>query len=246
MPERVLFLPAWLLSRRACEAIPGIRTALDDLRKRFEVEVFSWPWTTEGADAPATWQGSTQAIIDALTPETHVVGMGAATAQLLMALGKMSGQARSCVCAGFSVPPATLRSLAMPQAVAAAAMFRWRNSYQYMRLVMEDADEEHWTRMAAIADADSEWGAASATQHSLEDLDLEEEQPRMVVPTLYLESPLNVSGFAEMTDVFRRYAPDALVQELSVWPARLQDQETGRDLSRKVIAFIQGLPPADS
>lgn len=242
MAERVLFIPTWLLPPGACEAIPGIRTALDDLRKRFEVDIFSWPRMTERG-GPHDWRGSVHAIIESLTQETHVVGMGAVTAQLLMALGKMGGDARSCVCAGFSVPPATLRSLDMPsQAVAAAAMFRWRSSYQYMRLVMEDADEEQWDRLAAIADADTDWATSGSIQRSLENLDLEEEQPRLTIPTLYLDSPLNVSGFAEMTDVFCRYAPEAAVQELAVWPGRLHDQETGRDLSQKALAFIQELP----
>ncbi|MEX2236182.1 MAG: hypothetical protein WEB00_01410 [Dehalococcoidia bacterium] len=245
MAERMLFLPGWFLSPGTCEAIPGIHTALEDLRKRFKVDIFSWPWVAHRADMPPTWQGSVHAIIESLTPETHVVCMGAATGQLLMALGKMGGIARSCVCAGFSVPPATLRSLNMPsQAVAAAAMFRWRSSYQYMRLVMEDADEEHWNRLAALADADIDWATTAVVQRSLEDLDLEEEQPRLTIPALYLDSPLTVSGFAEMTEVFRRYAPAAAVQQLSVWPGRLHDQETGRDLSQKVLAFIQALPAA--
>lgn len=240
MPPQVLFVPGWLLPARACEKVPGIRAALDEFRKRFEVNLYSWPWTVDGRKDATSWEAMLADLRSAMGGDRHVVAMGAATLQLLLALKDHEDQAASLTCAGFSVPPGTLRSLGHHSvANAAAAMFRWQSSYQYVRLVMAGADEEMWTEVARAFDSDVDWNLARKQMALAEELDLEVDSPRLEkVPTLYLDSPLSVAGFEEMTEVFLRYAPNARVERLSIWPGRLQDPESGLDLAGKATAFI--------
>jgi hypothetical protein len=94
--------------------------------------------------------------------------------------------------------------------------------------------------VAHAFDVDVDWAQAREQMSLAEELDLEVDPPRLQkIPTLYLDSPLSVAGFAEMTEVFLRYAPNARVERLSIWPGRLQDPESGLDLARKAIAFIR-------
>jgi hypothetical protein len=241
MPPRLLFVPGWLLPARASEKFPAVKAALDEFRKRFEVEVYSWPWTVDGQREAHTWDQMLTDLRAAMGGDRHVVGMGAATLQLLLALKDHEDRAASLTCAGFSVPPGTLRSLGHPSvASAAAAMFSWQSTYQYVRLVMAGADEELWTEVARALDVDVDWKLAREQMSQAEDLDLEIDPPRLKeIPTLYLDAPLSVAGFAEMTEVFLRYAPHARVEELRMWPGRLQDPESGLDLAIKATAFIQ-------
>lgn len=104
---------------------------------------------------------------------------------------------------------------------------------------MAGADEEMWTEVARAFDSDVDWNLARKQMALAEELDLEVDSPRLEkVPTLYLDSPLSVAGFEEMTEVFLRYAPNARVERLSIWPGRLQDPESGLDLAGKATAFI--------
>jgi hypothetical protein len=241
VPSRLLFVPGWLVPARACEEVPGIKAAIDEFRKRFEVETYSWPWTVDGRRSARSWEEMLDDLRSAMGGDRHVVTMGAATLQLLLALKDHENAAVSLTCAGFSVPPGTLRSIARnSEASAASAMFRWQSSYQYVRLVMAGADEDMWTDVAHAFDVDVDWAQAREQMSLAEELDLEVDPPRLQkIPTLYLDSPLSVAGFAEMTEVFLRYAPNARVERLSIWPGRLQDPESGLDLARKAIAFIR-------
>ena len=243
MQPRVLFVPTWLISPDACEALPAIRSALEDLRKRFTVDVFAWPWVAGGKSSANGLSGTAEQLRASMSQDCHVVTMGSGTVNLLIALDGNEELAASLTCAGFSVPPATLRSLDRPSvASGASAMFRWKSSYQYVRLVMPGADEEVWTEAAKVLDRDVDWQRAGVTLQEMEECDLEVSGPRVsAIPALYLDSPLSVAGFAEMTEIFLRYVPQAKVEELAAWPGRMQDSETGRDLSRKVIAFIEAV-----
>lgn len=249
MPPRVLFVPGWLVSAGACEKVTGISAALAEFRKRFQVDVYHWPWMVGGRREAASWEGVLDDLRGAMGRECHVVAMGAATGNLLLALRDHEDAAATLTCAGFSVPPGTLRALGlMSVAGAAAAMFRWQSNYQYVRLVMAGADEQTWTSVAHAMDADVDWSLAARHMEKLEELDLEAERVRLSsVQTLYLDSPLQVAGYAEMTEIFLRFVPQARVEELKIWPGRLQDRESGLDLSGTVIPFIDaaiGATPA--
>jgi hypothetical protein len=42
-----------------------------------------------------------------------------------------------------------------------------------------------------------------------------------------------------LREAFLRFVPHAEVKQLAIWPTRLEDEECGRDLSRRAIKFIQ-------
>jgi hypothetical protein len=239
MTERIVFVPGWFFSPAACEQVPAIRTALDAFREGHEVEVFRWPCTRGGPDAPPTWAGAAGALREQLDGDCHVVSMGAATAVSLMALDGQGERVGSYVAAGMSTPPATLREAGLDSVAAGAeAMFNWMRSYQYIRLVMQGASEDVWTRTADMMDLDVDWDHTVALQRSMGELNLIARAPKITCPTLYLDSPLNVAGFADVRDIFLRLVPGARVEELEVWPSRLQEKATGLDLTRKALPFI--------
>jgi hypothetical protein len=239
MRERVLFVPIWTISAECCETIAGIRALLDDLRARFEVEVFQSPARRERLASEPTMEAALGVFERALPENGHVLTMGGSTALVLAALGRTARSVRSLSAAGMWVPGATLRALGRADiADVAVGTPNFNSSYQYFRLVMEGASDEQIDAAARQANADIDGAFAADLSTPLSALNLTREPP-VRVPTLYLDSPLPVAGFAEMTDLFVSLVPHAEVQPLERWPGRLHERATGRDVSEKVIPFIR-------
>jgi class 3 adenylate cyclase len=261
MTGRFLFVPSLMASPRGAETIPASAYAIEQLRSYFDVDVFAWPHVHGGADVPPTWQGAVGALREAFSPGVHVLSMETSTPIAVMALAGDSDSdaggrtsratrvelARSFATAGISFSPATLRSLgmgAMAQAASAGSLFN--RSYQWVRHVMQGANEDEWTRYAQALDADINWQYFAEFRASYDSLDLVAEKPLVNIPTLYLDKPPGKSVFgAEIRQrVFKTFVPDAETRELrEEWGNRLQDARTGRDFADPVISFIQRLGP---
>jgi hypothetical protein len=237
--EQVLFVPIWTISAECCESIAGIRALLDDLRAAFDVSVFQSPARRGSLAKEATIDAAVEVFAAAFPADGHVVTMGGSTALVLTALGRTGKAVRSLSVAGMWVPGATLRALGMPDiADVAVGTPNFNSSYQYFRLVMEGASEEQIDTTARQANAEIDGAFAAELSVPFGALNLTREPP-VLAPTLYLDSPLPVAGFAEVTELFLKLAPQAEVETLDRWPGRLHERETGRDLSSKVIPFIE-------
>jgi hypothetical protein len=244
--ERLLFVPTWLISPNVCEKTPALRAAIDELRASFEVDVFVWPSLRGGGDFPPTWEGGVEALRAAFTPGCHLVVM-AETPQALVALSRDDEGVATFIADGMWTPPATLRALGrLEEAAAAVSTYRGR-SYQWVRLYMQGGTEEEWTRAADLMDQDIDWSYLGKLAPSYMALDLVIVDPRVQIPTLYFDSPLELISYSDMTEVFRHFVPHAEVQRLPSWPSRMQDAQTGIDFARRVTEFVwrSSRAPAD-
>jgi hypothetical protein len=226
--------------------VPASRYALTQLRTRFEVEVFNWPFMVGGPAQPASWEGAVLALRDRLAQPCHVITMETATPAVLMALGVDGGgrlPVRSLSAAGIAFSPATLRSLGMGAlATAAEAGSLFSGSYQWVRHVMQGGTEDDWRKYAALLDEGIDWPQAMEFRKSYDALDLLKERPLVRVPALYMDKPPGKSTFgaAIRAEVFQRFVPDCEKVDLRAeWGNQLQDASTGRDLSNHTIPFIQ-------
>lgn len=237
MAERLLFVPTWLISPNVCENTPALRAALDELRANFDVDVFTWPSLRGGGDFPPTWEGGSEALQAAFTPGCHVVVM-AETPQALVALSRDQTGVATFVADGMWTPPATLRALGrLDEAAAAVSTYRGR-SYQWVRLYMQGGTEEDWARAAELMDQDIDWAYLGKLAPSYMALDLVSVDPKIELPTLYFDSPLELISYSDMTDVLLRFVPHAETQRLPAWPSRMQDAETGIDFARRIVEFV--------
>jgi hypothetical protein len=129
---------------------------------------------------------------------------------------------------------------------AAEFVFSFTSSQQYVRLLMQGATERQWAEAAALIDQDVDWPYAQELTRSMPDLNLITERAHVDIPALYLDTPLTVAGFAEMRDVFLRFAPGAECDELKLWPARTHEPDAGYELADKVSSFIARVPQSDA
>jgi hypothetical protein len=90
-----------------------------------------------------------------------------------------------------------------------------------------------------MMDADIDWPRFLDELDSFRAANLLQRRPDLQAPTLYLDSPLRVAGYAEQRDAFLKLVPHATVEELAVWPGHLHEKRSGRDLSEKVLLFIE-------
>jgi hypothetical protein len=245
--DRVLFLPNWLVSPRACEKIPGFAAALRELRDSFEVEVFAWPWFHEPR-AEAGWRSGVRALRKKLSENDdwwHVVTAPSGTAMMIPALGP-STKVRSFVAGGVSALPATLTALNLLSVSDAASVrlteaSRVREtswSYQAMRPVTEGATEEERRRLVRAIEADIDNATAIQILDSFSDLNLLREADEITVPMLYLSPTLALPGIAEIGEAIVLLAPRAEIEEIEIWPGRLHEPASGEELAGKAIAFV--------
>jgi hypothetical protein len=243
MAERLLFVGPWWWSLSTLpdsgpNAAAGIGLSLG---RRFEVSVFNWPTMKRGPSAEPTWQAVVELLRQAITPGTHVVDAGPAASLSLLAVSDDRAQAASLVTGGMIVPPATLRALGMTsQAVGSSVFFGLSNStHQLARLNLQGADEEVMRSVSDSFDEAINWPYLSLFQQSLQTLNLVEEDPRPSLPVLYLDPPLQAVGYAEMAEVMLRFAPQARVELLEVYPISMQDERAGLEFVEHVTSFIQ-------
>ena len=111
MREALLFIPPLSVSPATAEVIGGPRAVFDELRPRFELDVFTWPCIKGGADVPPTWEAAAQLIREALSPGCHVIAAGDAVWVAFLAISKAGASVRSVTCGAPGIPDATLRAL---------------------------------------------------------------------------------------------------------------------------------------
>lgn len=229
--------------------LAGFRAALNDLNTRFVVELFTWQTVVGTPRTEPTWQASVAHLRTALETPAHVVTSGSQAAVVLVALSGLE-TALSLVCAGIAVPPATLRAMGMASHAdaSAATVSRFRlgrgGTYYILRGSMEGASDQEIEEVAQKVDAEIDLAFLGELTKSWEGLDLVHEKPRITCPTLYLNAHLPL--YEDMDQVFRRIVPSAEVGDLEVWSGRLHHAESGHDLTRKAIPFIERVAASDA
>lgn len=241
--QNVLFVPGWFFSARVCEQMPGPSRALTDLRAAHgAVDVFEWPCIKAGPDVAPTWEAAADALAETFSHGLHVVVAGGDSPIVLAALARSEARLGSLAVAGIRPPPATLRALGFDDlADATSALYRVDHAYQFLRLLMDGAAEDTIAHWAETMDGDIDWPYAVQFRASYEQLNLLREEVRVDMPVLYLDPAARVVGYTEMREVFLRWAPEAAMQDLDLWPGKLHEPESGRDFSSRVTAFINAL-----
>jgi hypothetical protein len=251
--DPLLFMPESWMSAEVCENLPGIKSAFDELRRALDVSVFRWPCTTGASPAKSGWRGVAAAMareIDSMAaahgkPVT-LLAMPDASPIAIAAIRGHEKSVAGFVSVSIHFSNGTLRALGMhamvdflnAQARTAEAAEQGSHARRFLRFAMDDATEEELSQAAIHVDATVDWAcwdAFFASYH--EKFDLTSLAPLPVVPTLYLDPPSKVYAGGEKLVTFTHMFPHAEVKELKVWPARLQDGSTGRELSEKVIPF---------
>lgn len=222
--------------------LAGFRAALNDFNTRYEVELFSWSTVVGTPRRDPSWQASAAHLREELERPAHVVTSGSQAAVVLMALDGLE-TVHSLVCAGFAVPPTTLRAMGMASHAdaSAATVSRFRlgrgGTYYILRGSMEGATDNEIEEVAQKLDAEIDLAFLGEVTVSWEGLDLVHEKPRVGCPTLYLNAQLPL--YEGMDQVFKRIVPTAEVDDLEVFSGRLQHAESGHDLTSKAIPFIE-------
>ncbi|MEX2238618.1 MAG: adenylate/guanylate cyclase domain-containing protein [Dehalococcoidia bacterium] len=242
MTERILFVPTWRISPIACRSMPGIRTALDELRRNYTVDVHTWPCIRGGPEAPASWAGAAECLADSITPETHLVVFGAATPISLMALASGAAKPLSFTALGMAVPNATLHAIGAPELVNSPEQtIRFSPTETWAGGLLKGVDAASLKTLVSRIDAEIDWSYLAEFQRSFETLNLLHERPFIEVPTLFLNTPLDVESRETITKLFLKFVPDAELGALELWPADLGSREAGLELSGRVSRFLDSL-----
>jgi hypothetical protein len=156
----------------------------------------------------------------------------------MLAVSRSTVDIASFVADGMWTPPATLRSLGLPEmAQAAVSSFRGR-SHQWVRLYTQGASEDEQNRYADMMDNDIDWLYLAELAPSFMALDLVREGVQVRAPTLYLDPAVELVGLAGMGESFKRFVPHAELDYLELWPGQLHHRQSGSEFARKVTAFI--------
>jgi hypothetical protein len=236
--NRLFFIPDYRFTPATCERLSATRSALHDLRQRFEVTVFDW---YAGA-ADATVRDVVQRVRQQLVGHDHLITTsGNAAFGLLAASG--SQRLATFSCDGICVPAATLRAMGMhSMAEAAVGCLRidvLRN--QGLLALLEGADESEVERVVKVVSEDADWVYVENLLHDYSSIDLTAEKPQLATPALYLEPAAHFSGWVEMSEAFLRFAPHSSLRRLELWPRRVHDPHAGHELAEHVISFVDAV-----
>jgi class 3 adenylate cyclase len=238
MAEPLLFVPGYGISPRACEDVPAIHTALESLREHFDVTIFHWPTVKGGPRKPLTWQGSAEAIGEALPLGCHVVAIRNNVTYALLAIGQRPNLARTLVCDGFDVPVATWVALGHRGDVGALeAAMRLDATSQFGRLFMKGADEALAQHILDRYLADANRSDIEEFERHTETLNLLEVQTEVSLPALYVHSEMPYLALTERRELFKRFVPDTEFVEMDPW--RLHEPESGREFANLAIPFMK-------
>jgi class 3 adenylate cyclase len=230
------------ISPGGAQALAGLNTALEELGRLYDVEVFPWAATVRGMDGEPSWQDAADRLRAALTPGCHVVSMGSPAAIVLMALSKQTSVASLAV-AGLIPPPATLEALDMPGSADATAAtvsgFRIGRggTYYVLRGSMEGASDAEIERMASRLDEEIDLPFLGEMTRSWMSLNLVAHRPLITCPTLYLIPALPL--YEDTAEIFKRFVPHAEIARLDVFSGKLHRAASGKDLTRTLVPFIQ-------
>ncbi|MEX2238520.1 MAG: hypothetical protein WEB00_13405 [Dehalococcoidia bacterium] len=217
---------------------------IDDLQRDFDIQLHRWPHVVGGPNFPSEWRGLAASVSPALKPGMHVLATGGVAITALIAMDQRTDCA-SLIAESMLAPAATLRAFGLHEAAAGVEGTAQIMSRGYpgiiSRLIMQGASEAEQADLAASIQRDSTEGGAFGDATGFHSLNLLADPPQLKVPALYLDSLLPIAGYAEMADLFKRFAPDAEVGHLEIWPVRVQDAAAGHELAGLVRAFIAGL-----
>lgn len=237
MVDKLLIVPAWWYSPRALEAIPANLSALDELGRHFEIETFVWPCVHGGASLGTEWREIVDALVSRLDARTHLLALGVPGIGLMVA---SRGAPRSFINSGRYVPAATLRAVGQHDFADYTERPFPARSYFFVRQVLKGASERQVHEVASIIDAEVDWELAREAFESYHTIDLVAERAFVDVPALYLAAPAEEPD-GEGVQGFRSLVPKTEVRQLSRWPDRMDEEETGRELARHIIEFVEGL-----
>jgi hypothetical protein len=241
MREPLLFIPPLSVSPATAELIGGPRAAFDELRPRFELDVFTWPCIKGGADVPPTWEVAARLIREALSPGCHVIAAGDAVWLAFLAIGEAPVSVRSVTCGAPGIPDATLRALG-DSSLAEASTLTYTTG-QHARGLGAALSAAAATRLRA----DLDLARYEALMASWESINLLEEQPLVTAPCLFLEDVTGTDIFAEgeSRDLVTRFAPNTTVRPVTKWgvAAHVEDRESAKELTSLFFDFVRSLPP---
>lgn len=236
--NRLFFIPDYRFTPATCEHLSATRSALTDLRQRFEVTVFDW---YAGA-ADATVRDVVQRVRKQSVGYDHLLTTsGNAAFGLLAASG--SQRLATFSCDGICVPAATLRAMGM-HSMADAAVACLRIDLlrgQGLLALLEDATESEADRVMSVVSEDADWAYIENLLADYSSIDLTAKERQLAMPVLYLEPAAHFSGWVEMSDAFLRFAPRSSLRRLELWPRRVQDPQAGHELASHVISFIEAV-----
>jgi hypothetical protein len=236
--SRLLFVPDYRFTPATCERLSATRSALDDLRQRFEVAVFDW---YAGAANP-TVRGVVQRLKEELAGNDHLLTTsGNAAFGLLAASG--SQRLATFSCDGICVPAATLRAVGMHSmadgAIACLRIDLLRG--QGLLALLEGAGESEADRVVKLVSEEADWAFIEDLMADYSTVDLAVIKPQLAIPALYLEPAAHFSGWVEMSEAFLRFAPNCSLLRLELWPRRVHDPHAGHELAEQVISFIEAV-----
>ncbi|MEX2238790.1 MAG: hypothetical protein WEB00_14800 [Dehalococcoidia bacterium] len=139
---------------------------------------------------------------------------------------------------GFGLPNATLRSIGRAELADVDEGMEAAPLSQLFRSVMQGAPGEEVRRVTALIEARLDRLIFDHIRRVWDDFDLSIADPRITVPTLYLEPEAALLNYSGMSEAFLHFAPQARIETLQLWPARLHDPAAGYELAGKTLSFL--------
>jgi hypothetical protein len=230
----VLFVPGFI-SPEAARALPQTQSLIQRLESEFSVEVVRLPGIVGGPKVQPTWQAATGWLSPQL-PGRHVVCSGWASAFVIAAVSRSAQPPLSLSMGGFTAPPATLRSLQLPELADAAKVAFEMNavpagSFEMARMVNPDRELPEVERLGKVVNEDIDWPVYARLMASYQELDLTVERPRIACPVRYANFKVGLPGFDDMREVVQGLIPHVEIVDMDRW--------VGREAGQRILEFIR-------
>ena len=237
--SEILFVPKWSISPAGCSSIPAVKIALDELRRRFDVQIFTWPTVKGQASVSSGWRESAAAIREAVQPGRHLVAMAPSPVAIcMMALDGLEG-GLSFVAPGIVYPTATMRSFGVDTlADAVEAQGRFGSNFPWVKESMEGTHDDEQRRYSELLDSDIDWLFENELLESFRSIDLNRQVPNIAVPVLYLDLPYFEYREYPLRESFLGFVPHAECGALQSWPLRMHLDEAGHEFVGTVSGFL--------
>lgn len=242
MKQRVLFVPAWVLSPQALTHFPAFQPFLGRLESNFDLEIFTWPLIRGDPPLSLTCGVAAEAIRDSLSPGCHVVAMAGAVPITLLALNRQEDLC-SLVVDGIDLPSATFRAMGahtLADAVEAEHVNHYK-PYVWTRRLLPTATDAECRAIADCIAEDVHADRLEIFRQSFDQLDLFRGAPPFIrAPVLHFDWDMDMDGSRQWRlDAFLRLVPHATVRPLRVPSEGMKDLDAGRRLAEAVVEFIE-------
>ncbi|MEX2237712.1 MAG: hypothetical protein WEB00_09280 [Dehalococcoidia bacterium] len=236
--DRILLLaPVFASDPAMVDIWPAYRALVDELSAFLPVDLFHG-WMA--APTRRSVEDAISLLVEAITPEHHVVALGTAAQLLLGALSRRL--ARSLATAGSLSSAATLEAAgeadlgAAMRAVASLAF----TPAQMIPVVMEGAGRRQIDEVIATAEASSNKSLLAEVLERFHETDFSGRTP-VTIPALYLDISFPIPGADRLFELFKESVVNAQRDELLIWPMRMHEAAGGHELAGKIIPFIQSV-----